>query len=132
MTKKPPKLARRILLSFLREDLAEEVLGDLEEKFTSTVKKRSLFQAKLNYWYQVLNYIRPFAVRKSKSTYLNHYAMFESYFKIGWRNLSKHKMYSAIKIGGLAIGISACLLIGLFIQQEVSHDRHYGNGDRIY
>lgn len=96
MTNKPPIGAQRLLLRFLRDDLAEEVLGDLDEKFYLTQKERSPFRAKLNYWYQVLNYLRPFAIRKSKSTYANHLPMFRSYFKIGWRNLLKNKSY---KIG---------------------------------
>ena len=66
MRSAPPKLARKLLLSFLRDDLAEEVLGDLDEKFYSLVKKKSLFRAKLNYWYQVVNYLRPFALKKSE------------------------------------------------------------------
>lgn len=44
----PPKLAKKLLISFLRDDLAEEVQGDMEEKFYSIVKTRSLFRAKLN------------------------------------------------------------------------------------
>ena len=43
----PPKLAQRILQSFLRDDLAEEVKGDLEEKFNVTLKAKSVFAAKL-------------------------------------------------------------------------------------
>jgi putative ABC transport system permease protein len=128
----PPKLAKRLLLSFLRDDLVEEVCGDLEEKFYASVKNRSRLRAKLNYWYQVLNYMRPFAMRKSKSTYLDHYAMFQNYFKIGWRNLLKQKMYSSIKIGGFALGLAACFLIGLFIKQELEYDLHYPRKDRIY
>lgn len=58
--------------------------------------------------------------------------MFKSYFKIGWRNLVKQKMYSAIKIGGFALGIAACLLITLFIRQELSYDQYYTNKDRIF
>jgi len=38
----PPKLAQRILLRFLRDDLAEEVLGDLDEKFYSTMENKSI------------------------------------------------------------------------------------------
>jgi putative ABC transport system permease protein len=71
MDKHPPHLAQRLLLRFLREDLAEEVQGDLDEKFYATVKKKSLLRAKLNYWYQVMNYLRPFAIRKSSSGYFN-------------------------------------------------------------
>jgi hypothetical protein len=55
----PPKLAQRFLHWFLRDDLAEEVQSDLEEKYYATVKKKSLFKAKLNYWFRVLNYPRP-------------------------------------------------------------------------
>ena len=58
--------------------------------------------------------------------------MFRNYFKIAWRSLSKQKMYSSIKIGGFALGIAACLLIALFIKDELSYDLHYPNGDRIY
>jgi len=58
--------------------------------------------------------------------------MFKNYFKIALRNLTKQKMYSVIKIAGLALGIAACLLIALFIRDELSYDLHYKNGDRIY
>jgi putative ABC transport system permease protein len=127
----PPRLARQFLNYFLRKSLCEEVRGDLEEKFYLDLKKKSAFKAKLNYWYQVVNYLRPFAIQKRKS-HLNHYDMFQSYFKIGWRSLSKQRMYSSIKIGGFALGIAACLLITLFIKDELSYDLHYPDGDRIY
>jgi len=58
--------------------------------------------------------------------------MFRNYFKIGWRNLAKQKMYSFVKIGGFALGIAACLLIALFIRDELSYDLHYPDGNRIY
>src|SRR5262245_2251384 len=104
----PPGLAVTFLLRFLRPDLAEEVLGDLDEKFYIMLRTSSPFRAKLNYWYQVLHYVRPFAIRRSRSR-INHYGMFYNYFITGWRNLSRHKMYSAVKIGGFAAGIAACL-----------------------
>ncbi|HYI78433.1 MAG TPA: permease prefix domain 2-containing transporter, partial [Chryseolinea sp.] len=94
-------MAQGLLQKFLRHDLAEEVLGDLEEKFYATLKTKSALFAKLIYWFQVMNYLRPFAIRKSKPIHSNHYAMFQSYFKIGWRNLLKNKGYSLINIGGL-------------------------------
>ncbi|MBN2009407.1 ABC transporter permease [candidate division KSB1 bacterium] len=58
--------------------------------------------------------------------------MFKNYYKIAWRNLVNHKMHSAINIGGFAMGIAACLLIALFIRDELSYDQHYPNGDRLY
>lgn len=128
----PPKLAQKILHRFLRDDLAEEVLGDLDEKFYSLTENKSAFRAKVNYWYQVINYLRPFAIRKSRPAYLNQYDMIQSYFKVSWRNMLKQKMYSFIKIGGLALGIAACFLISLFIREELSYDKHYADHDRIY
>ena len=121
----PPKSASRLLNWFLRDDLAEEVHGDLDEKFFSTSKNKSVFRAKLNYWYQVFNYVRPFAIRKSKSGHINRYDMFQSYFKIGWRNLYKNKGYSFINIGGLAIGMAVAMLIGLWIYDELSFDQYH-------
>ena len=67
----PPHLATRFLTWFVRDDLAEEVLGDLDEKFLLMAEEKSLFLARLDYWYEVVNYLRPFAIRKSKSKYLN-------------------------------------------------------------
>ncbi|HEY8920758.1 MAG TPA: ABC transporter permease [Chitinophaga sp.] len=58
--------------------------------------------------------------------------MLKSYFKIAWRNLSKQRMYSFIKIGGFALGIAACLLIALYIRHELSYDLQYPQADRIY
>ncbi|WEK37200.1 MAG: ABC transporter permease [Candidatus Pseudobacter hemicellulosilyticus] len=57
--------------------------------------------------------------------------MFKSYLTIAWRNLWKNKTYSAINIFGLMTGITSCLLIGLFIQHELSFDKFQEKGDRI-
>ena len=48
--------------------------------------------------------------------------MLKNYFTIAWRNLSKHKLYSAINIIGLAIGMTACIVIMLFVFYERSFD----------
>jgi putative ABC transport system permease protein len=132
MVMKPPKTAQRILLRFLRTDLAEEVQGDLEEKFYTQIERKSPLRAKIDYWYQVINYLRPFAIGKSKSYYLNSYAMFRSYFKIGFRNLLRSKGYSLINIGGLAVGMAVAMLIGLWIYDELTFNSyHHNNYDRV-
>jgi putative ABC transport system permease protein len=58
--------------------------------------------------------------------------MIKNYFKIAWRNLKKQRMYSAIKIGGFALSIAACLLIALYIKDELNYDRFYPTTNRIY
>jgi putative ABC transport system permease protein len=51
--------------------------------------------------------------------------MFKNYFKTAWRNLWKNKIYSAINIAGLSIGIAACILIMLFVFYEKSFDNFH-------
>ena len=58
--------------------------------------------------------------------------MFRTNFKISLRNLMKNKLYSFINISGLAVGMASAILIFLWIQNEVSHDRFFAKSDRIY
>lgn len=128
----PPKLARKLLLSFLRDDLAEEVGGDLEEKFYVSLKARSSFHAKINYWFQVLNYVRPFAIRKSTLIHVNQYDMVRNYFRVSLRSTLRQKLYSLINIGGLALGLTCFMLIALYVQHELSYDRFFKNVQHIH
>ena len=57
--------------------------------------------------------------------------MIKNYFKIAWRNIIRHKAYSAINIAGLAIGIADSLLIFVVVTFELSYDRFQKNYDRI-
>ncbi|HEX6226964.1 MAG TPA: ABC transporter permease [Chryseolinea sp.] len=127
----PPTLARKFLQSFLRADLAEEVMGDLEEKFEVTRRTKTLVSAQRNYWSQVFNYLRPFAMRRLAFYHFNHNGMFRSNVKVAVRSLWKNKVLSSINIFGLSVGLSSCLLIGLYIQHEFSYDKFQLNGDRI-
>jgi putative ABC transport system permease protein len=58
--------------------------------------------------------------------------MFRNYFNIAWRNLLKNKLYSFINIGGLAVGLSVCMLILLYVAHEMSFDRFHKNAGRIF
>jgi putative ABC transport system permease protein len=57
--------------------------------------------------------------------------MIKNYFKTAWRNLIKSKGYSAINIGGLAVGMAVAMMIGLWIWDELSFDKYHKNYDRI-
>ncbi|HET6253396.1 MAG TPA: FtsX-like permease family protein [Puia sp.] len=58
--------------------------------------------------------------------------MFRNYWTVAVRQLGKQKLYSIIKIGGFALGIATCLLITLYIRHELSYDRMYANGNRLF
>ncbi len=60
------------------------------------------------------------------------FVMLKNYLKIALRNLRKHKGYSMINITGLAVGLAYCLLIFLYVQDELSYDRYHEKADRIY
>ena len=58
--------------------------------------------------------------------------MFRNYIKTAFRNLVKSKFYTALNIVGLAVGIGTCLLILLYVSDEISFDHYNVNADRIY
>lgn len=57
--------------------------------------------------------------------------MIFNYFKIAFRNLTKYKVYSVINIGGLAVGMSVAILIGLWVYDELTYNQYHKNYDRI-
>jgi putative ABC transport system permease protein len=58
--------------------------------------------------------------------------MFQNYFKVALRNILKYKFFSAINIFGMTIGLTACLMIILYVVDELSFDTFHKNADRIY
>src|SRR5205809_6288978 len=57
--------------------------------------------------------------------------MFRNYIKTAFRSLRKNRLYSVINIFGLAVGLTACLLIGVYINHELSYDKFNANANRI-
>jgi putative ABC transport system permease protein len=57
--------------------------------------------------------------------------MLQNYFKIAWRNLVRNRAFSAINIVGLAIGLASCMLISLYVLDELSFDRYNEKADQI-
>ncbi|WP_161888030.1 ABC transporter permease [Pontibacter russatus] len=58
--------------------------------------------------------------------------MYRNYFKTAYRHLLRHRGFTFINISGLALGITACLLIGLFVYDELQYDKFLPEGDRVY
>ena len=58
--------------------------------------------------------------------------MLKNYFKIAFRNLKRHKLYSFINILSLTVGITCCILISLYVKQELSYDSYFQNAGNIY
>ncbi len=58
--------------------------------------------------------------------------MFKLNLKIALRNLWKHKGFTLINVGGLAIGMACCLMLLLYVNYEWSFDKQYKNADKVY
>lgn len=58
--------------------------------------------------------------------------MLTNYLKVAVRNLGRHKGYAAINVLGLAVGMAVCVLIVLFVRDELSYDRFHEHADRVY
>ncbi|HJS55436.1 MAG TPA: ABC transporter permease [Chitinophagaceae bacterium] len=58
--------------------------------------------------------------------------MIKNYLKIAWRNLMKNKVFSFINVFGLSIGLTCCMLIALYLNNELSYDSYHKNANRIF
>ncbi|WP_234736853.1 ABC transporter permease [Tellurirhabdus bombi] len=58
--------------------------------------------------------------------------MLQNYFKIAWRNLWRNRLLTTINVTGLALGLACALLIGLWVNDELSFNRSYKNLDSLY
>ena len=72
------------------------------------------------------------SVRKYGKIERRGFAMLKNYFATALNNLLKNKLFSVINIIGLSIGLASTILIGLFVLDELSYDRHYADAGRIY
>ncbi len=58
--------------------------------------------------------------------------MLKNNLKIAWRTMARHPGFAVLNVGGLALGIAAAFVLGLYVRQELTYDRHFEDSDRIY
>jgi putative ABC transport system permease protein len=129
----PPKWPLKLLRFVVKKEYLEEIEGDMEEIFLDNVEQLSLKKAKRMYTWEMVKLLRPILLKNFKSVpTFNQYAMFRNYFVVAWRNLIKKKAYSFINVFGLGLGIACCLLIFMFVHDELSYDNYHTKKERIY
>jgi putative ABC transport system permease protein len=129
----PPAWPLKLMRLFLKDEYVEEIEGDMEELFLADVAQTSVRKARLRYTVETLKLLRPSLLKNFKSSpTFNQYAMFKNYSLVAWRNLVKKKAYSFINIFGLGLGIACCVLIFMYVQDELSYDSYHEKKDRIY
>lgn len=126
----PPNRALQFLRWFCREDYIEEIEGDLMEVFKKE-SEASPRKAKWKFAWSVAKYFRPEFMKSLKNYQPNTLGMYKSYFKIGWRNVLRNRLYSALNIFGLSAGMTIALLAGLWVWDEITFNYVHKNHNQL-
>ena len=112
----PPSFYVRLFRWLCKEQLFDELQGDLEEEFYYNVEQLGKRKASVIYKQEVLKMIRPSVLKRLKLIDNSiFYDMFKINTKLALRNLLKNKLYTAINIGGLAVSIAVCGILLLYV-----------------
>ncbi len=125
---KPPYPAKKILKFLLNFNHPNAMMGDFNEEYSEISKSKGRIKADLWYFMQIPAAVPSFI---NNSIYWS-LIMFRNYLTIAFRNLKKHKSFSVINIAGLAAGMACCILMLLWVADELSYDNFHKNSDNIY
>ncbi|WP_462254089.1 FtsX-like permease family protein [Ekhidna sp.] len=128
MNKQPPKYTLRFFRWFCNPEFAEDVEGDLLERFEKRLNENKL--AKWLLIKDVLRLFRPSMMRKPQLKFLDTMSII--HIKTSWRNLLKYKGYSITNIMGLVFGLAAVSILVMIIHHESSYDEFHSKHENIY
>ncbi|MFT5144835.1 MAG: putative ABC transport system permease protein [Rhodothermales bacterium] len=128
----PPKAAASFLRWFCPDDLVEDIEGDLLEMYEVRANHWGGFQAALWYWWNVCWFMRPYVLGGREYAFRTNPDMWKSYTKIALRQMRRKPLYSGINIAGLALGIASCLIMLLFVRDELTFDSMHAQADQIH
>jgi len=126
--KNPPALANLLLKFILPNNETKFLSGDFEETYKDIYLEQGLIKARIWFWKQVFMSIPLFL----NNRFYNGVSMLKNYIKIALRNIWKQKLNTSINIVGLSLGLSCCILIFLFVTDELSYDNFHEKADSIY
>lgn len=103
------------------------------ELYDERVKESGKRNAGRRFRRDVLLLFRPSIIKPVDGTYrLTNYGMFKNYFKVSMRNILRNKTFSLLNISGLSVGIASCILILIYVNNELSYDTYNEKYDRTY
>jgi len=124
----PPRLPERIIQKLAWAEDQWSIREDLREEYRYILSIKGERSANAWYWKHMIVSIYPFI----KFSIYWRLVMFKNYMKTAFRNIRRHKGYAFINIAGLAVGMACCILIMLFVFDELSYDKFHENHNRIY
>lgn len=130
--REPPHIPLKVLRWFCKPWYVEVIEGDLFELFERQVEM-SPKKARRQFFINVIRFIR-WRYIKDLEDFLpkSSIGMFKTYFKVSFRNLSRHKLQSLFNVFGLAIGVACCILMMVHIKHQLAYDKHIPELESIY
>lgn len=126
--KQIPKIPYAILRRIYLFDNQTAYSGDIEEEFAWIQENEGRARAKRWIWFHALAAL-PLSLR---DYWVWRFTMLRNYLKVALRSILRNKVYSFINIAGLSIGIACCVLIMLWVQDELSYDRFHEHAEDLY
>ncbi len=124
----PPRISAWIVRRIPGPEARLSVVGNFDEIYRDMIRNHGLSAARSWYRSQALRSVPMFLV----NLIWGSCAMFNSYFKLGLRNILKHKRFALLNIMGLAVGLASCLLMAGYVMHELSYETMHPSRDRIY
>ncbi len=125
---KPPRLTERLLKRFFPDEGIFTTIGDLEEVYHNIAEEKGTAKASLWYRLQAFNSIFSYF----KNQFLWSIVMFKNYLVFTSRLIKRDKFHYFLNFLGLSTGIACCIIIMLFLRNELTYDQHHERADRIY
>lgn len=122
------KIKRWILSLLTDETMRSSIADDLEYRYRQTRKEKGKLMASITNTVQFVVIIIPLSIEEIFGSFI----MLKNYVKVALRNVRRHKGYSFINIFGLAVGMTVCLLMLMYVVHEISYDNFHKKKDRIY
>ncbi len=129
----PPNFLLRFFKWYCKPELHKYLEGDLLELFDLNIEQKGLRKAQWKFTLEVIKLFRKDIIKPVDGTQkLNNYGMVKNHFKVSVRSMLRKKTFSLLNVLGLGIGIASCLLILIFVQNELSYDKYNSKYDRTF
>lgn len=128
----PPKWASMFLKFYCKNEVIEEIQGDLLELFHLRVEELGLRKAQLRYIWDIMRFLKWSNIKKAKGLQSNFGTMLTSYLVISRRNLWREKEYSIFNLIGLYVGFLSLILTAIYVDRQVAYDTHHIDSEDTY
>ncbi|MBX2874295.1 MAG: ABC transporter permease [Saprospiraceae bacterium] len=127
----PPKWPLKLLKLFCRKEYHLDIEGDLLELYERRLERLGPTKARQKLWKDVILLFRPGMIQSILPD-LNKSPMLKHHLQMAFRHISRDKTSFIINLTGLSVGLTAVVLILLWVQDEWQYDKFHAQDDRLY